>query len=114
MLKLFIGNIPHASADDDLREWVESQGFPVKASEIIRDRSTGQSRGFGFVTLNEDWKIKDAIAALNGQRMGGRVLTVNEATPLPPRGSRESSHDRGSSYKQNDSGQPGSGMKRAS
>jgi RNA recognition motif-containing protein len=50
----------------------------VEASEIIRDRSTGQSRGFGFVILNEEWKIKDAIAALNGQRMGGRILLTNK------------------------------------
>ena len=81
MPKLFIGNIPHASSDTELQEWVESQGFQVESAQIIRDRSTGQSRGFGFVVLNEEWKLKDAINALNGQRMGGRVLTVNEALP---------------------------------
>ena len=74
MPKLFVGNIPH-----------ESQGFQVESAQIIRDRSTGQSRGFGFVVLNEEWKLKDAINALNGQRMGGRVLTVNEALPQSPR-----------------------------
>ena len=85
MPKLFIGNIPHASSDTELQEWVESQGFQVESAQIIRDRSTGQSRGFGFVVLNEEWKLKDAIGALNGQRMGGRVLTVNEALPQTPR-----------------------------
>jgi RNA recognition motif-containing protein len=85
MPKLFIGNIPHASSDTELQEWVETQGFQVESAQIIRDRSTGQSRGFGFVVLNEEWKLKDAIGALNGQRMGGRVLTVNEATPQTPR-----------------------------
>ena len=85
MPKLFIGNIPHASSDTELQEWVESQGFQVESAQIIRDRSTGQSRGFGFVVLNEQWKLKDAINALNGQRMGGRVLTVNEALPQTPR-----------------------------
>ena len=85
MPKIFVGNIPHASSDSDLQQWVESQGFQVESAEIIRDRSTGQSRGFAFVVLNEAWKIKDAIAALNGQRMGGRVLTVNEALPQAPR-----------------------------
>src|ERR1700752_454286 len=84
MPKLCIGNIPHASSDVELQQWVEAQGFQVESAQIIRDRSTGQSRGFGFVVLNEEWKLKDAIAALNGQRMGGRVLTVNEA--LPQRG----------------------------
>ena len=81
MPKLFVGNIPHASSDGELQEWVESQGFQVESAQIIRDRSTGQSRGFGFVMLNDEWKLKDAINALNGQRMGGRVLTVNEALP---------------------------------
>jgi RNA recognition motif-containing protein len=81
MAKIFVGNIPHGSDDTELQQWVESQGFHVESAQIIRDRSTGQSRGFGFVALNEDWKVKEAIAALNGQRMGGRVLTVNEALP---------------------------------
>ena len=85
MPKLFIGNIPHASSDTELHEWVESQGFQVESAQIIRDRSTGQSRGFGFVVLNEELKLKDAINALNGQRMAGRVLTVNEALPQTPR-----------------------------
>ena len=81
MVKLFIGNIPHTFSDGELQHWVETQGFLVESAQIIRDRSTGQSRGFGFVFLNEGSKLKDAISALNGQRMGGRVLTVNEALP---------------------------------
>jgi RNA recognition motif-containing protein len=85
MSKIFVGNIPHASSDAELQQWVESQGFHVESAQIIRDRSTGQSRGFGFVVLDERSKIKEAIAALNGQRMGGRVLTVNEATPQTSR-----------------------------
>jgi RNA recognition motif-containing protein len=64
---------------------VEAQGFQVESAQIIRDRSTGQSRGFGFVELPEGSKIREAIASLNGQRMGGRVLTVNEALPQTPR-----------------------------
>ena len=86
MPKIFVGNIPHGSSEGELQQWVESQGFQVESAQIIRDRSTGQSRGFGFVMLNEEWKIKDAITAMNGQRMGGRVLTVNEAVPQTPRG----------------------------
>jgi RNA recognition motif-containing protein len=85
MPKLFVGNIPHASSDIELQNWVESQGFQVESVQIIRDRSTGQSRGFGFVVLNESAKMREAIAALNGQRMGSRVLTVNEALPQTPR-----------------------------
>ena|SRR5215813_14381124 len=85
MARIFVGNIPHASSDSELQQWVEAQGFQVDAAQIIRDRSTGQSRGFGFVTLSQEWKIKDAISALNGQRMGGRILTVNEALPQTAR-----------------------------
>ena len=85
MSKIFVGNIPHASSDIELQQWVESQGFQVESAQIIRDRSTGQSRGFAFVVLNDEWKVKEAISALHGQRMGGRVLTVNEALPQAPR-----------------------------
>jgi RNA recognition motif-containing protein len=100
MPKLFVGNIPLASSDVELQQWVEAQGFQVESAQIIRDRSTGQSRGFGFVVLNEEWKLKDAITALNGQRMGGRVLTVNEAlpqrgtSPSPTRNGRPASEER--------------------
>jgi cold-inducible RNA-binding protein len=86
MPRIFVSNIPHASTDVELQEWVEAQGFQVESAQIIRDRSTGQSRGFGFVVLNDGLKLKEAISALNGQRMGGRVLTVNEALPQPSNG----------------------------
>ena len=82
MLRLFVGNIPHASSPDDLRTWIESNGFYVEAVEIIKDRSTGHSRGFGFVTLQETGTVANAITALNGKLMNGRILTVNRAVPL--------------------------------
>ena len=81
MAKLFVGNIPFTAGDGDLQEWVESQGFPVESAQIIRDRATGVPRGFGFVLLREESKVKEAIRLLNGQAMGGRPLTVNEAVP---------------------------------
>jgi RNA recognition motif-containing protein len=87
MDRLFVGNIPHASSEMEVQHWVEGKGFSVATTQIIRDRSTGQSRGFGFVELEEESKIHEAIAALNGQRLGGRVVTVNRATPLPYRDS---------------------------
>ena len=82
MPRLFIGNIPHASTNVDLQRWVESRGFPVDAAEVIYDRVTGKSRGFGFVTLSDEVNSHAAISVLNGRRMDGRILTVNEATPL--------------------------------
>src|SRR5437868_12697529 len=84
MSKLFVGNIPHSSSEMELTEWVQSYGFLVESAEIIRDRNTGYSRGFGFVALKEGSHVNDAILALNGQRMVGRILTVNHATPITP------------------------------
>ncbi len=95
MPKLFIGNIPHASSDAELQLWVESKGFQVESAQIIRDKMTGQSRGFGFVTLSENWKLEEAISALNKQLMGGRVLTVNQAVPIPSAPGRSTSRVEG-------------------
>jgi nucleolin len=61
---------------------VESRGFQVAAAEVIYDRNTGKSRGFGFVTLSEEIDVQVAATTLTGGRMDGRVVTVNEATPL--------------------------------
>src|SRR4051812_12565196 len=83
MPRLFFGNIPHASSNTDLQEWVESYGFQVETAEIIYDRHTLRSRGFGFVTIANQTNMQTAITKLSGQKMGGRVLTVNEATPSP-------------------------------
>ncbi len=82
MPKLFVGNLPHASSESELREWVESQGFRVESAEVIYDRVTGKSRGFGFVSLGADVDGQSAISTMNGRRMDGRILTVNNATPL--------------------------------
>jgi cold-inducible RNA-binding protein len=85
MPKLFIGNIPNASSELEVRRWVESHGFRVESAEIIYDRMTGKSRGFGFVSLGDEADIQTAIATMNGRRMEGRILTVNKATPLSVR-----------------------------
>jgi cold-inducible RNA-binding protein len=82
-LKLFVGNIPHAADEADLQDWVETHGFSVDSAEIIRDRTTGVPRGFGFVLLREETRVKEAIQLLNGQAMRGRRLTIGEAVPRP-------------------------------
>ena len=91
--RLFIGNLPHASSEDDLRDFVSNAGFQVDSVAVIRDKMTGRSRGFGFVELAEGEDMKRAIEGLNGQELEGRRLTVNEARPArsdsssrPPRG----------------------------
>ncbi|HYR90089.1 MAG TPA: RNA-binding protein [Terriglobia bacterium] len=91
MKKLFFGNIPHTSSEDELKEWVESRGFQVESAEIIRDRSTHHSRGFAFVELKQEGDVEGAIKALNGQVMGERVLTVNHAVPFTARPMRDAS-----------------------
>ena len=85
MPRLFVGNIPHASSEMELQQWIEARGFRVESAEIIYDRITGRSRGFGFVTLGGTDDTAAAVSDLNGRRMNGRALTVNEATPMPGR-----------------------------
>jgi RNA recognition motif-containing protein len=85
MLRLFVGNIPHACSEVDLRKWFEQHGHEVVFAQIIRDRLTGHSRGFGFVELQDTSDLSGTVVELHGQRMSGRVLTVNAATPRTPR-----------------------------
>jgi RNA recognition motif-containing protein len=84
MSRLFVGNLPHAASETDLQQWIESNGFVVEAVQIIHDRLTGASRGFGFVSIREDGTLEMAITALNGKKMRGRILTVNQAFPVSP------------------------------
>ena len=81
MAKLFVGNLPHSTTDAALGDFVTNAGFQVATAVVIRDRMTGEPRGFGFVELAEGEDIQRAIAGLNGQTLEGRRLTVNEARP---------------------------------
>jgi RNA recognition motif-containing protein len=79
--KLFVGNLPHEVTDTQLQEFVNAAGVQTASAVVIRDKTTGQSRGFGFIELAEGEDMERAIAALNGQTLQGRRLTVNEARP---------------------------------
>jgi cold-inducible RNA-binding protein len=79
--KLFVGNLPHSITDSALTDFVTTAGFQVASAVVIRDKLTGQSRGFGFVELAEGEDFQRAIEGLNGQSLEGRRLTVNEARP---------------------------------
>ena len=81
---IFIGNLPWAATEDDLIGLV-SPHAQVVAARIAADRETGRSRGFGFVEV-EDEDLERAVDALQNTVMGGRLLTINEAKPRPPRG----------------------------
>ncbi len=81
MAKLYVGNLPHSATDGSLSDFVTNAGFSVASAVVIRDRISGEPRGFGFVELVEGEDVQRAIGALNGQRLEGRTLTVNEARP---------------------------------
>ncbi len=80
-LKLFVGNLPRSVSDGELSDFVTQAGYRVASAVVIHDKMTGESKGFGFVELAEGENFQGAIQALNGQALGGRPLTVNEARP---------------------------------
>ncbi len=82
--KLYIGNLSYDVTSADLESLLAAHGT-VQSAEVISDRSTGRSKGFGFVEMDSESEAQAAIAALNGQEHGGRALTVNEAKPRAPR-----------------------------
>ena len=83
--KLYVGNLPYEATESDLQELFESAG-PVASVNIVRDRATGQARGFAFVEMNDAEGARRAISELDRHQFGGRTLTVNEARPMAPRG----------------------------
>ena len=85
--KLYVGNLSYNTTSSDL-EQLFSQHGTVQSAEVISDRDTGRSKGFGFVEMGSDQEAQAAIAALNGQQQDGRTLTVNEAKPREDRGPR--------------------------
>jgi RNA recognition motif-containing protein len=91
--KLYVGNLGYGVSDSDLVTMFEAYGA-VQSAQVIMDRDTGRSKGFGFVEMGSDQEAQAAIAALNGQEVGGRALTVNEAKPRPE-GGRGGSGGRG-------------------
>jgi RNA recognition motif-containing protein len=85
--RIYVGNLPYGSTEQDLRELFEKHGA-VNSVDVLVDRDTGRSRGFGFVEM-EDADADKAIQALNGYKLDGRPLRINEArerTERSPRG----------------------------
>lgn len=79
-MRIYVGNLPFSTTEDELREFFGQHGS-VTSAAIVIDRDTGRPRGFGFVEMANDEEAKQAIAATNGQQLGGRPLVVNEAKP---------------------------------
>jgi len=83
--KLYVGNLPFNASEEQLQEWFGQVGVNPSAISLIRDRFTGQSRGFAFIEITNDEEADKAVASLNGQNFGGRNLVVNEARPQTER-----------------------------
>jgi RNA recognition motif-containing protein len=83
--KLYVGNLSYDMRDSDLQNLFEQFGS-VQSAQIIMDRDTGRSKGFGFVEMGSDQEAQAAITGLNGKEISGRALTVNEARPREDRG----------------------------
>ena len=82
--KLYVGTLSYDVSSSDLEQMFSAHGT-IESAQVIEDRSTGRSKGFGFVEMSSDSEAQAAIDALNGQDHGGRALTVNEARPREPR-----------------------------
>ena len=83
--KLYVGNLSYDVSSSDLEQMFAPHGT-VESAQVIEDRATGRSKGFGFVEMSSSAEAEAAINALNQQDHGGRALTVNEAKPREPRG----------------------------
>ena len=82
--KLYVGNLSYNTTSSDLEQLCAAHGS-VQSAEVIQDRDTGRSKGFGFVQMGTDEEAQGAIAALNGRDHDGSNLTVNEAKPREDR-----------------------------
>ncbi len=80
MYKLFVGGLPFATTDDELKELFAAHGT-VTSATVVRDRDSGRSKGFGFVEFEKEDEGKAAQTALNGTEFGGRTISVDQARP---------------------------------
>jgi len=83
-MKLYVGNLSFETTENDIQDLFEQHG-EVGEVKLMMDRMTGKSRGFAFVTMNDNAQASAAMSALNGKELNGRALTVNEARPREER-----------------------------
>ena len=80
--KLFVGNLPYQASEAELQDWFTQAGLRADSVQIIRDKFTGEPRGFGFAEFGNDEEAERAVQTCNGQDFLGRSLVVNEARPM--------------------------------
>ena len=85
MKKLFVGNLPYAANETDVQSFFADHGVTVDTVTVMRDRFTGQARGFGFVEVGDDTAAQRAVEACHGKQLMGRTVVVNEARPMADR-----------------------------
>lgn len=95
--KLYVGNLSYSVNSSELEQLFGSYGT-VESAQVITDRDTGHSKGFGFVEMSNDAEAQAAIQGLNGQEHSGRALTVNEAKPREDRGGGRGGRGGGGGY----------------
>lgn len=88
--KLYVGNLPYEATEDELKN-IFGQAGAVETANIITDKFSGRSKGFGFVEMSDDKEAQKAIETLNGTEIGGRSIVVNEARPMEERKPRDDS-----------------------
>ena len=87
-MRLYVGNLPFQATDSDVREFFVRAGVPIDNVTLMRDRVSGEPRGFGFVEVSDRSAAERAIETCNGMDFMGRALVVNEARPMTPGSSR--------------------------
>ena len=92
--KLYVGGLPYSVTESKLQDIFAAHGT-VESANVISDKFTGQSRGFGFVEMSSSGEAQKAIESLNGTQLDGRTLTVNEAKPMARRDGGGGSRDGG-------------------
>ena len=82
MKKLFVGNLPYAANETDVQNFFAAHGINIDSITVMRDRFTGQARGFAFAEINDDAVAQKAVETCHGQELMGRAVVVNEARPM--------------------------------
>ncbi len=85
-MRLYIGNLPYKATEADLESWFSQAGITVDSVNVVRDRFSGEARGFGFAEINNEQDATRAISACNGKQLMGRPLVINEARPMASSG----------------------------